>query len=429
MDLQKEEKAVEKNVLGFVRGIECSYFRKRDEYLGFITSEIFETNEVLVALDEARLFYKLYSVSKEEYANVETDNVSESDLSFTVEELKNKINGLRADISDVLIKLQKEHSESFDNDDNDDEYLRKLTEIRNRRKKFKAYDKLFNEYFEAIENVSDSANVSVAAYTQIAAENISVSQKTENLPEEPVRKKLKLSEKDFNNWMVTDGRVGLDKAKDHVYSIHSVEKLYEEMFGERINLFGEVAPEKAEMIIRSLIQNEEYADKNLKRHNELNLSLGLYLKYAGMDVGIMKERLRKKHTAHSSTANSDPAEIKILYPDNYSDGIQYKPCSITVKQKKNPANDWNEVYTQFLFMLYTCPDYHDILQAQSGKSLLGGNIDFADTSNMNRLRRKISIAPGFFAEGKLSVSDIIKRIVRLMELCSIGNDQVIIEYI
>ncbi len=99
-----------------------------------------------------------------------------------------------------------------------------------------------------------------------------------------------------------------------------------------------------------------------------------------------------------------------------------------MNELQHSVESWRELYTKFLIQLYTDNAYSDSLKALSGKSLYGHRIDFADKPLSHYLRRPIRISANFFAEGNLSAIDIIKHIKHLMDICSIDDEHMIIEY-
>ena len=92
------------------------------------------------------------------------------------------------------------------------------------------------------------------------------------------------------------------------------------------------------------------------------------------------------------------------------------------------VGSWRELYLKFLILLYTDNTYSETIKGLNGKSLYGHHIDFADKTLTHKLRRSIRVSTNFYAEGNLSAIDIIKRIKCLMELCSIDDEHMIIEY-
>ena len=148
--------------------------------------------------------------------------------------------------------------------------------------------------------------------------------------------------------------------------------------------------------------------------------------FADISVAGLKSTAEKKN--YQPPVSTQPYVIKTVDFENPHNCTYYKPSSFILNELKYSVGSWRELYSKFLILLYTDNTYSETIKGLNGKSLYGHRIDFADKTLTHELRRPIRVSTNFFAEGNLSAIDIIKRIKCLMELCSIDDEHMIIEY-
>lgn len=431
------EKEIESEIIGFVQNIVNGYALRTKEYLTFIYSETVNVDELLSALDKVRLIQKLLSCSNEFIESRGIKPNSDKYTPLTKDSLTNHLSELKADISDVLKQIQKAYNESLDIDD-EEEYHRVQSEIRERRKRFRQYDGLLASLLDAVtsyNNITRQSNSPISVVSDCepgkqipetentstvsepdAAESIPTAiKKTE--PEISTPDSPQLTEQAFFEWLVSEGGVSESTAKQYISNIHSIEKLYQTLFGVRKNLLGTNSADNGRAMIESLIVRNEYIDANERRHNSFGASLTKFAQFAGISAEGLKPPV-----------NPSPGVIKVVDFDNPYDCTYYKPCSFILNELKFTVRSWKELYTKFLHQIYTDNAYSETIKGLVGKSLYGRRIDFADKTILYNLRRPIRVSTNLFAEGNLSAIDIIKRIKCLMELCSIANHNMVIEY-
>lgn len=410
------EEEVEKNILQFVNNIVDECAKRKTEYLKFIYSETVDTDELLTSLNKVRLIQKLYSLSGDIITDIITNNnikqTTTDRFPDTTEELLNIIDVLLTNINYITKELQKTWNEYIDIDIDDD---KTLNDIRKRRKRFCSYGDLFHSYHEAVEK---HISININAVSDTETETEIVSDNSEPVTENKVTdKSSNLTEKAFFDWLVSDGDVSKTTANVYISNIHGIEKLYQNIYGVRKNLLGAVSADDAKVMIETLVQRNEY-------NNIYNASLGKFVQFAGISVDKLKIQPVKKN--YQPPVKSGNPIIKTVDFENPNNCTYYKPCSFILNKFKYFVKNWKELYTKFLQLLYKDNTYTEIMKSMIGKSLYGRRSDFE--KRPYHLRKSIRIAANFYAEGNLSTIDIIKHIKYIMELCSIDNDNMIIEY-
>ena len=440
------EKEIESEIIGFVQNIVNGYALRTKEYLTFIYSETVNVDELLSALDKARLIQKLRSCSNDIIESRGMKPNSDKYTLLTKDYLTDHLSELKADISDVLKQIQKAYNESLDIDD-EEEYHRVQSAIREKRKRFRQYDDLLAALLEAVtsyNSITKQANLPISIICDDGSEKqipgaeslsaVSEPDATKSVPTEITKTEPEISTPDipqlteqaFFEWLVSEGGVSESTAKQYISNIHSIEKLYQTLFGMRNNLLGTNSADNARAMIESLIVRNEYIDANERRHNSFGASLAKFAQFADISIEDLKQPMDKK--SYQPLVSSAPFVVKTVDFDNPHSCTYYKPCSFILHESKYIVESWRELYTKFLILLYTDNTYSETIKGLIGKSLYGHKIDFADNTILNDLRRPIRVSTNFFAEGNLSAIDIIKHIKCLMELCSIANDSMVIEY-
>lgn len=426
------EEVVEKSILDFVQNIVNGYTQMKNEYLQFVYSESVDIDELIVALNKVRLIQKLYSLSK---AYISERGIEKTDDEFILckkEELIVRIDELKTDISDILYKTQKAYNESFDIDD-EDEYQKVQSEIREKRKKYRLFADLFNDYYEAVEKYvvikanSDNKNGIKDEVISDITEPISEKEGMSYEPQQELdfEEQPDLSEQAFSTWLLTDRLASDTTIKQCILNIHRIEKLYQTLFGVRKNLLGAFSTINAKEMIEMLILKKEFLEANDRRDNSFKRALNLYAQFAGIHIDGLKSSTNKIESQMQDSTFSLNNAVDFDNPSSYTFS---KPCSFKLNGVNHIVESWSELYTKFLILLYADNEYSKILKGLIGKSLYGHRIDFADKTLSHYLRKSIRVSSNFFAEGNLSAIDTIKRIKCLMDLCSINNDNMIIEH-
>lgn len=425
------EKEVEKRVSKFIQYIANEYAFGKKEYLQFVYSETVNTDELLSSLNRVRLMHKLYSLSEEVIVEENIKQLPLEHTPYTREMLIKVIDELRTDISDILKKIQRAYNDSLDIDD-EEEYHRVQSGLRKRRKRFRSLAELFTRYREAVQKyVAIAAEPSFDIAEKNVYKNsksdvnygILISEAQQNLV---ANNMPNLTEEAFFDWLVSTGGVSELTAKQYISNIHSIEKLYQTIFGVRRSLLGSTSIDDAKVMIETLIQQNEYIDANERRHNSFGAALNKFIQFADLSVenlGIPSEK-----NSFQTPFSSKPFVIKTVDFKNPHSCTFYKPCSFVLNESRYSIGSWRELYAKFLISLYTDNTYSELLKGLIGKSLCGRRIDFADKTLLHCLRNPIEVSKNFFSAGNLSAVDIIKRIKCLMELCSIDDKHMVIEY-
>lgn len=435
------ESEMERKILVFVQNIVNGYAQRTNEYLEFIYSESVNEDELFSTLNRVRLIQRLYSCSKDIINCYGIKQNSEKYTPLTKENLIADITELKADTVGALKSIQKAYNESFDIDD-EAEFQRVQSVLRERRKKYRIFDELLSNWLNSVESY-----VKIHPHTSFQkthspkpglSKPFAETKKTSTIPESTTSEfnpeseqnspvKPLLTEQTFLEWLVSDGDVTETTARQYISNIHSIEKLYQTIYGSRKNLFKDTDADSAKGMIETLIHSNMYIDANERRHNGFGAALNKFCQFAGISIEETKGPGEKKN--YAPPVSSEPLVIKTVDFDNPYDCTYYKPCSFILNNSKYPVKCWRELYTQFLILLYEDRDYYSVLKSFIGKSLYGRSIDFADRKILRYLRRPIKVAEDFFAEGNISAGDIIKRVKCLLTLCSIDEAQMVIEYI
>lgn len=440
------EKKIESDFFCLLQNIVNDYAQRAKEYKTFIYSETVSVDELLSVLDKLRLLQQLISQSNDIIENSAIKPNSNKLTFFTKESLIEHLSKLKTDVGDILKKIQKTYNESLDIDD-DAEYHRVQSDIREKRKRFRKYNDFLASLLETVKRyncITKQSNpfvpeVSITESEKQTYETKSLSAVSEHDTTESVSLIIAKSESDVNasdtpkfteqaffEWLVSDGGVSESTAKQYISNIHNIEKLYQTLFGVRENLLGTNSVDNARTMIESLIVRNGYIDANERRHNSFGVSLAKFAEFADIYVEGLKHPMNKK--SYQPPASSAPFVVKTVNFDNPNNCTYHKPCSFILHKLKYVVGSWRELYTKFLILLYNDNIYAETMKELVGKSLYGHKIDFADKTILNDLRRPIRVSTNFFAEGNLSAIDIIKHIKCLMELCSIANNSMVIEY-
>lgn len=432
------EEEIESDIIGFVQNIVNGYALETKEYLAFVYAETVNMDDLLSVLDRTRLIRKLLSCANDIIENRAIKPNSDKFTLRTKEDLTQYLNERKTDVRDVLKKIQKAYNESLDIDD-DEEYHRVQSEVRERRKKFRQYDNLLISLLDVVTSYVNIATQSHSpalefqddelersVHTDKTASTVSELEKGESVQTIEPSDVSRFTEQAFFDWLVSDGGVSDSTAKQYISNIHSIEKLYQTLFGIRQKILGTFSTDSVRSMIEVLIQRSEYIDANERRHNSFDISLSKFTQFAGISVFGLKNTTKKKN--YQLSANTQPCVIRTVNFDNPHNYTYHKPCSFLLNEQHYAVGSWQDLYKKFLNLLYTNNTYSEIIRRLNNKVLYGRHIDFADKTLIHKLRTPIMISTNFFAEGNLSAADIIKHIKYIMEFCSIDNEHMVIEY-
>lgn len=430
----RNEQEVENSILKYIQNIANGHAQEKNEYIKFIYSKTVDFNELVICLNKARLYQKLYSL----LTDLNKNNIIECPQAAYTPSSRDKLlkvtYDLKTDIGDILKQIQKEYNESLDIDD-DDEYIRIQSEIRERRKKFRAYSDFFISCYEVIDKFAYSELTNTNAVADVQENELSdtviVSDNTTKTSDisknEAVKESSVFTEQEFLTWLMTDSKVSELTARQFISDIHSIEKLYQTLFGDRKKLLGTSSAENAKVMIESLIVREEYIDANDRRHNNFNIALNMFAKFADITVESLKSSIENKDTKLSE--HTEKYIVKTVDFNDPNSCTYCKPCAFRINKQSFSAGSWLDLYKKYLILLHTNSNYTKQLNNLIGRSLYGNSIDFADKNHKHELRRALEVSYDFYAEGNLSAADIIRHIKCLMDICSISYDRMVIEYI
>lgn len=436
--LGHSEEEIESDIIGFVQNIVNGYAQETKEYLAFVYSEKVNIDDLLSVLDRIRLIQKLLSCSNDIIENRAIKPNSDKFALLTKEDLTQYLNEREADVRDVLKKIQKAYNESLDIDD-EEEYHRVQSEVRERRKKFRQYDNLLISLLDIVTsyvNIATQAHSPALEFQDNELERSSHTDKTAPTVSEPEKGESvqtiepsdvsRFTEQAFFDWLISDGGVLDSTARQYISNIHSIEKLYQTLFGIRQNILGTFSTDSVRSMIETLIQKSEYIDANERRHNSFSMSLSKFAQFVGISVAGLKNTTKKKN--YQLPISTQPYIIKTVNFDNPHNYTYHKPCSFILNEQRYVVGSWQDLYKKFLNLLYTNNTYSEVIKGLNNKVLYGRHIDFADKTRIHKLRTPIMVSTNFFAEGNLSAADIIKHIKCIMEFCSIDNEHMVIEY-
>ncbi len=425
-EFDKQSEEVEKNIIQFVKNIASEYPKRKHEYLKFIYLKTVNLDELIVSLNNIRLIHNLYSLSEDIISELQIEPTDSEYIPYNKEILLETIGELSADINDVLKKLRKAYNETIDIDD-EEEYRKVQSEIREKIKKFRSYNELFTCYHKSVEEyvvIENSYSVDTSEAKSEIIENPAPT------PETITDKSSYFTENDFFNWMVSDGSVSEKTAKIYISNIHSIEKLYQTIYGIRKNILGADSADDVKTTIETITKNNRYIHANQKRNNSFGYALSKFVQFANISVDGLKITNKTKNYQPPVSTESTESSVttKTVDFENSKNCTNSKPCSLTFNGSKYDVKSWVELYTKFLTLLYNDYGYSEILKCFIGKFMFGRRIDFADKTYLHYLREAREISKGFFVEINLNAPGIINRIKRLMELCSIDEDNIVIEY-
>ena len=354
----RSEEEVEKSILDFVQNIVNGYVQGKTEYNKYIYAETVDVDELLSSLNNVRLIQKLYSCSDD---IIKSHNIVQSSSEYknrNTDELVKYLNDCKADVNDILKKIQKRYNESFEIDD-EEEYYRIQSESRETRKKFRAYNDLLASFLETIKSYTNITTIypdasllqKTAAITPKNPSGIPV---TESMPESVNKASISEppipTERAFFEWLISQGGVTDTTARQYISNIHSVEKLYCDIFGKKKIILGNCSADDINNKIEDLIKKQEYIDANERRHNSFSASLNKFIQFSGISVTGLRDDTEKKK--NKILGVYDSLTIKTVDFNNPYNCSHCKPCSFVFNGIKYAVESWIELYTKFLSILY-----------------------------------------------------------------------------
>ena len=343
------EEEIETAVLSFVNAIIDCYEKNSSEYHSFIISEEVDIDKVLLSLNKVRFVFKLQSCIDDTIQKLAVDHnrfqCSSLNRECLIERLYSCLNcifvncaigehlindssleannilfdyiqKMKLDVIEVLKTIQQSYNESFDIDD-EDEYHRVQKVIREKRKKFRKYDDLLTSLLDAItsfisvhtQSHSSSSEVcnTEPAKTVYVSETVSAPDTVESIstesttpePDSPMPDNSKFTEQAFFDWLISEDGVSNSTAKQYISNIHSIEKLYQTLWGVRKNILGAESADNVKSMLETLIQRSEYIEANERRHNSFSISLGKYSQFANISVTGLKSATEKENNKSS----------------------------------------------------------------------------------------------------------------------------------
>ena len=199
--------------------------------------------------------------------------------------------------------------------------------VRERRKKFRQYDNLLISLLDVVTsyvNIAKQAHSPALEFQDNELERSSHTDKTVPTVSEPEKGESvqtiepsdvsRFTEQAFFDWLVSDGGVLDSTAKQYISNIHSIEKLYQTLFGIRQNILGTFSTDSVRSMIEVLIQRREYIDANERKHNSFSMSLSKFAQFAGISVVGLKNTTKKKN--YQLLISTQPYIIKTVNFDN-----------------------------------------------------------------------------------------------------------------
>lgn len=415
------EEKVEKHVLDLVQKIVNGYAKKQEEYFNFLSTETMDMETFFSVLNQARLLQKLHLYAGDIITNNGIVQNAEEITILTKEEFTEQLTDLKSNVNDMQKWFRRMSAEFVDIED-DEEYDRKQSELRRKRNLFRSYSDHIVSFLDAIESY-----VPVGVIQPGVQEVQNVEESTlqnESIPPVMTAEK-QFTEKAFLDWLITDGNVFYEDARQHLTNIHNIENLYQKIYGHKKKILDVNSANGIKEMIEAVLQRNEFIDANERRNDSFRDSLRKFAEFADLYIAGLAETRSRKHQPPDSTL---PYIAKTVDFESTQKFLYSKPSSFTFKKQKYLADNWRELYEKLLFLLYTDDAYSAIIKGLNGKALLGRRIDFADSTLKKELRRPIRVAPDFYAEGNLSAVDIVSHIKCLKKLCSIHNDDLVIEY-
>lgn len=141
---------------------------------------------------------------------------------------------------------------------------------------------------------------------------------------------------------MTDSKVSELTARQFISDIHSIEKLYQTLFGDRKKLLGTSSAENAKVMIESLIVREEYIDANDRRHNNFNIALNMFAKFADITVESLKSSIENKDTKLSE--HTEKYIVKTVDFNDPNSCTYCKPCAFRINKQSFSAGSWLDLY-------------------------------------------------------------------------------------
>lgn len=315
----KSEEEIENSLIQFVKNIVNGYFQHRAEYFEFISSETVNVEELISTLNRTRLVYKLYSLSTSVIEKFNIGQATSDFTPFTKVSLLCQIKELQADINEALKKIQKSYNDSFDIDD-EEEYHRVQCELRERRKKFRLFDELCTSYSKAVEDHVLINYKTVVPEKPMPEKVIEISEQeqSDTESEQTAAENQQITAKNFFDWLVSDGEASETTARQYISNIHSIEKLYQTLFGVRKKLIEADPDENAKVMIETLIQRSEYVDANERRHNSFNMALSKYAQFAKISIDSIKIQSERKNIQTPISFAESKVDVEIIKNDKIS---------------------------------------------------------------------------------------------------------------
>lgn len=144
-----------------------------------------------------------------------------------------------------------------------------------------------------------------------------------------------------------------------------------------------------------------------------------------------KKEETPSETVKPQIPTADNTESMIVAKVDFNQKTDYtftKPISFDYFGEKHSVDTWSKLYVEVLKCLYE--DYPQVIERLKNKSIIseGNRIDFCDRTSISILRRPMEIFNNVFVEINLNVGDIVRRIKKLLDLCYVDDENLVIEY-
>lgn len=131
-----------------------------------------------------------------------------------------------------------------------------------------------------------------------------------------------------------------------------------------------------------------------------------------------KSGVRLPAPTHNAQPGSDIKQVDFSRDASYE---FTKPVSCIYRGKQFGCSSWNKLYVDLCGMMFI--DYHDAFMTVMNGDVPGYNtLAFADEQHMSTLRYPRSFAPGYYLEGNIAATNLVRRIRGLCHLLGLVSE-------
>lgn len=152
-------------------------------------------------------------------------------------------------------------------------------------------------------------------------------------------------------------------------------------------------------------------------------------------IGVPKG-IESAPNGHDSTESEHDRELNRQNPSTVSYQVSFwvdksyaftRPTTVEYFGDEYSVSNWTQAYVQVVTLLYE--DYPGKLSKLSGRNISSGRrADFAQKEQVGSMTAPKQITSDFFVETNLSASDIVDKTKRLLDICLIDYENLIITY-